>query len=302
MEDPLIILAPPRSFTSLVCTMVGQHPQLYGVPELNLFVAETMRTREAVLSDGHFANHGLLRTVAEIVAGEQTARTIRLAKGWLLSRSESTALSVFEELGALVFPRHLVDKSPRTVQHVERIQRIRRAFPRTRFLHLLRHPRSQGESIWRAGNPGFLRGLEDDMLDWATNPPTIDLQRSWYRMHMNIVTFLDGLPERQWLRLRGEDLLADPEPHLEKIATLIGVRTDDPAIEMMKHPERSPFACFGPVNAPFGNDPKFLRSPELRSNGGRGSRPSLRGPLPWRNDREGFSPEVIALAREFGYS
>jgi hypothetical protein len=302
MGDPVVILAPPRSFTSLICNMVGQHPEMYGLPELNLFVAETMRAREGLLSDRLFADHGLHRAVAELVAGEQTMQTIALAKRWVLARSECSWFSVFRELGARAAPKHLVDKSPRTVQHVERIQRVRRAFPEARFLHLLRHPRSQGESMWQLGSGGAARRLEDDAFDWATDPPTIDLQRVWYRAHMNILTFLDGVPEHQWIRLRGEDLLADPDLHLKKIAELVGVRTDQEAIEAMKHPERSPFACIGPLNAPFGNDPKFLRSPEFRSNGGRRSRASLDGPLPWREDGTGFTSEVVALAHEFGYT
>jgi hypothetical protein len=300
MGDPLIILAPPRSFTSVVCHMVGQHPELYGLPELNLFVAETMRVRGGVISEPLFAEHGLLRAVAELVAGEQTVQTIALAKLWVLARSECSCLSVFRELGARVAPKHVVDKSPYTVQHVERIQRVRRAFPQARFLHLLRHPRSQGESLWKIAGGVVARML--DALDWTTDPPTVDLQRVWYRAHMNILTFLDGVPECQWMRLRGEDLLADPDRYLKEIAELVGVRTDQEAIESMKHPERSPFACIGPLNAPFGNDPNFLRSPEFRSNGGRRSRASLDGPVPWREDGTGFTSEVVALAREFGYT
>jgi hypothetical protein len=37
---PLVILAPGRSYTSVVCTMLGQHPQMYNLPELHLFACE----------------------------------------------------------------------------------------------------------------------------------------------------------------------------------------------------------------------------------------------------------------------
>ena len=33
MTEPLFILAPPRSFTSVVCAMIGNHPQMLGLPE-----------------------------------------------------------------------------------------------------------------------------------------------------------------------------------------------------------------------------------------------------------------------------
>ena len=40
--DPIFVLAAPRSYSSLVNAMIGQHPELYGVPELNLFQCETV--------------------------------------------------------------------------------------------------------------------------------------------------------------------------------------------------------------------------------------------------------------------
>jgi hypothetical protein len=139
------------------------------------------------------------------------------------------------------------------------------------------------------------------MYDWSTDPPTIDLQKYWYSFHVNISTFLDTLPRDRWIRLRGEDVLADPDKHLAEIAAWLDLRGDAEAIEMMKQPERSPFAGFGPVNAPGGGDGKFFADPTLRPY-----KPdptlSLDGPLPWRRDERGFSPEVRLLATEFGYS
>ena len=42
MPAPLFLLAPPRSYTSLVNAMIGQHPQAFGVPELCLFNTERL--------------------------------------------------------------------------------------------------------------------------------------------------------------------------------------------------------------------------------------------------------------------
>ena len=68
----------------------------------------------------------------------------------------------------------------------------------------------------------------------------------------------------------------------------------------MKRPEASPFACFGPLNAVFGNDPKFLRDPKLRPYRRRPQ--SLDGPLSWRADGASFHPRVIEMAHGFGYT
>ena len=42
MKPLLIILGPPRSFTTVVSAILGQHPPMYGLPEVPIFGAETM--------------------------------------------------------------------------------------------------------------------------------------------------------------------------------------------------------------------------------------------------------------------
>ena len=66
------------------------------------------------------------------------------------------------------------------------------------------------------------------------------------------------------------------------------------------HPEQSPFACFGPISALYGNDPNFLRNPAFRRHIPKV--PPFDDPLPWRGDGKGLRQEVIDLAKEFGYS
>lgn len=300
MYDPVIILAPPRSFTSVICAMIGQHPELYGLPEVNLFAAETMRERAGLLAQPRFMEHGLLRTVAELFADEQTPQTILLARGWIQARIDCSGVAVFRELAQQLDDRILVDKSIVTVTRVENLQRVWRAFPGARFIHLTRHPRAMGESLARLGGSVVAEWV--GAFDHATDPPTPDFQKLWHTLHMNIVTFLRGIPRAQRVRIRGESVLAKPELHARRIAEWLGVRTDDEAVHAMLHPEESPYASFGPVNALFGNDPHFLKDPELRpSRRSRGKRPTLDGPLPWRTDGGVFSPEVRALATEFGY-
>jgi hypothetical protein len=127
-----------------------------------------------------------------------------------------------------------------------------------------------------------------------------DPQTLWYRCNLNILTFLATVSAEQQRRVCGEDLLADPDRHLREIAEWLGVRSDAVAIDEMKHPERSPFACFGPRNARKGADEKFFRQPTLRP--GKVLIQSLEGPLPWRNDGVGFAPKVRELAQRFGYT
>lgn len=293
MPDPLIILCPLRSFSSVVCGMLGQHPDMYGMPELNLFLEDNLgallqrhqRTRP-------FAVHGLLRALAQLHDGEQTEATVRRAQHWLEARLEWPTGRVFTYLADRVAPRILIDKSPATVMSPRVLRTMHGICPNASYLHLSRHPRTTGKSILE---------LVRRNHEWngPADPERVDPERLWYVAHRNIVAFTRTLPLGQSMRIKGEDLLSALDIYLPQIAEWLGVRTDPAAIEAMKHPETSPYACLGPANAQMGNDPNFLKDPRLRPARAQ-EQPRLEEELDWRPGHY-FSRPTRKLAREFGY-
>lgn len=313
LPPPLVILALPRSFTSLVCAMLGQHPQLYGLPETHLLCEETLGDwfERAARAPWPMA-HGLLRAVAQLYFGAQDETTIRMARKWLMARSDLTTEFVFKLLADRVFPLALADKSPSTVDSLEVLQRARAWFPQARFIHLVRHPRGYGESVMKLIKsrrqplpPSHWllrvasRPAPHEDAQRRRDPPVLDPQNEWHARNTMICDFLQSVPDDQHLRVRGEDLLREPDETLRQIATWMGLRTDASAIEEMKHPERSHYAFPGPLGARYGNDGLFLQQPALRP--GRAAVEDLEAPLAWRHDGQGFSPYVKLLARDFGY-
>ena len=73
MHRPLFILAPPRSFTSVSCGMIGQHPQLLGLPETNLFARADYNQLALLFRVRPRLQHGLLRAIAELYASSDGA-------------------------------------------------------------------------------------------------------------------------------------------------------------------------------------------------------------------------------------
>jgi hypothetical protein len=287
--------------------MLGQHPDLYGLAETHLLSVETVDEWWRRSAGAQFPmTHGLLRSIAEVVFGEQSAASVRRAAAWLRERSDWSSAEVLALLTEGVSPRTLVEKSPVVVFQAEWMQRAADTFPNARFVHLTRHPRSQALSVRkhvvknaRVGPvPGWLR-----TLGWSDGNGTVfadfDPQRSWYALNANIDRFVTALTAERWRRIHGEDVLRDPYTTLTELASWLGMRTDAEAIEAMLHPERSPFAGFGPPGARYGNDLFFLCDARLRP--GRAQAHSLDGPLEWRADGAGFASEVIELARRFGY-
>ena len=301
MGEPLFLLAPPRSFTSVINAMIGQHPQMFGLPELNLFNVQKLKDLWVRVSDdiGDDSNrrNGLLRAVAEIYAGEQTPETIVMATHWAAAREDRDTGDVFKELAQKISPLIPIEKSPAYTISRKRLNRIYKTFPNARFIHLIRHPIPQCKSVMSLNNGIF--ALFVNAIDFEDDRAIVDPQIAWHDININILNFLNKVPQIQQMRLRGEDLLEHPRTYLTDICRWLGIRDDNDAIEDMMHPERSPFACFGPITALFGNDPKFLSQPSFREN--KLKLPALDESLPWRDDGKALKNEVAALAHEFGY-
>jgi hypothetical protein len=120
----------------------------------------------------------------------------------------------------------------------------------------------------------------------------------WLRPHLEIMEFLEEIPPERQVRLRVEDLLYAPGLYLKQIAEWLEISTDTTSIESMKHPELSPFASYGPVNARYGNDSDFLENPALRTTPKRSQPPEI----PSSSDAGlAFTEETQKYASLFGY-
>jgi hypothetical protein len=264
-------------------------------------------------------NNGLLRIVAELFFGAQTESAVQAATGWLRRRLHLTTGALMELLVQRAHPLLLVDKSPTIVYRMEWMRQAYSLFPQARFVHLCRHPRGHAESVlkylegrakagpvpsshWLIRLSSFPPAPPEPGEEPEPPPPEgyLDPQWGWYALNRNIVDFLSMVPASQVFRLHGEDILTDPDTALRPLCSWLGLRDDAEAIDEMKHPERSSYACFGPPSARFGNDFFFLQSPALRPS--RAEPKSLDGPLPWRGDGRGFGPAVRRLAQQFGYT
>lgn len=284
MPQPLFIVAPPRSFTSVVGGMLGQHPQAYGLPEVNLSAGDHLGDNFDL--DGRVApNSGLLRLLAQLQGGAQTDDTVIEARHWVSRRLHWPTAKAFDHLQGLIGPKVMVEKSPRTTMKIDSLRRMARLFPKARFLHLTRHPRTTGKS----------------MIDLVGSAEFAAPEKVWLTSQSNIVELSQELPFEQYMRIKGETLLSRPQFYLGQICEWLGLDKSAEAIEAMLHPENSPYAMIGPATAPFGNDPNFLQGPKLDFERlARIKEPSLYEPLEW-GQGEAFSAPVIKLARQFGY-
>ncbi|MCI0505772.1 MAG: sulfotransferase [Gammaproteobacteria bacterium] len=278
MDNPfLFILAGPHSYASHVCAMLGQHPQMYGFPGLNLFLAEPVDDlRQCQQRLGKYTADGILRTLAQLQEGEQTRETISLAAQWLEAHghwSSPQLLNYMLKLSGCVVG---IDASLSLVSQVDCLEQIDAHYPNASYLHLTRHPL------------GVLSAL--DIKD--------RFEAAWLEPHNRINAFSKRLAEGQCLQLKIEALLAAPQLYLPQIAEWLGVSGETDALKATCMPQQSDYAALGPDNAPYGYEPKFISNPEL----------------PVKLDIDSLSlanmdielettltKQILKLAKEFGY-
>ncbi|RAI04296.1 sulfotransferase [Acuticoccus sediminis] len=294
MPEPLFILCPPRSFSSIVCGIVGQHPQCYGLPELNLFLADDVRGLWHGPMSMPIFRDGLLRALAELHDGEQTDDTVMRARAWITAHLDWDTRKLFDHLQELVGPRILVEKSPSIVSRDDYIARMLRIFPDANILHLTRHPATNGESIIALRN-------RFDALQAVARGPAADPERMWNRCHEVILKATSDLPLGQCMRIKGETLLSDLDCYLTQICEWLDIDTSRSAFDAMMRPETSPYARPGPKGALRGNDPNFLSNPAIdQARLARINSPSLEASVPW-GDGGILSERTRKLAMRFGY-
>lgn len=292
---PIFVLAPARSNSSVVSSMVGMHPQLYGFPELSLWRARKVRHLITDPPKGRglparARSAGLARAVAEVFVGRQDVESVGWARQWLESRSDWDVECVFDELQRRVAPSIALEKSPENSNRQDYLERLDAAYPRARFLHVTRHPVPTVRSMFKAWKPMNLWEVPDDLYH-------LHLLGTWLFHHGRIRTFTAGLPAERWMRVRSEDVLGSPVETLRNICRWLGLDSGEAAVEAMQHPEKSPFARLGPENALGGNDPGFLGSPRPR----RVPVPrSLDLPAEWKVD-PWTHVAVVEMAAALGY-
>jgi hypothetical protein len=274
---PVFVLATARSYSSVFSAMVGQHPDLYGFPELKLFAWEHADPRRAP---------GLVRATAEVLFDGQIPECLAAARAWLDERQTWPGRDLFDELQRRIAPRRAVEKSPEHALTDAALQRICAAYPRVQFIHLVRHPVTAAASMRR-----HMRLTDADATAFCLY--------AWYETNFRLSEFGARVGVGRCLLIRGEAALDDPRAELARMASWLGLQADECAVERMLHPERSPFA-HSLCDASLGNDrdPGFLQSPHLRPVP---ASPPLVPPPDWSGPDRLWS-SIVELAASFGYS
>ena len=263
-RPPVFLLAPARSYSTVAVAMLAGHPQLFAFPELLLFPVRPLRDllAEELAQTGNrriwaiTQVNGILRAVAQLHDGSQDDDAIRAARGWVVAHGDRTTQELGDHLLDLVAPAIGVEKSPDTVGSDQAIAHCVQAYPHARFLHLTRHPVTSQRSM---------RNYWVDQVEGETAGSLVATSaNAWYWGHRRIIRTLESLPARQWMRVRAEDLLREPEQWLTAILDWLDLDSSAEIIARMCRTELWEFAGSGSPRRLGGGDRTFLAEPRLR--------------------------------------
>jgi acyl transferase domain-containing protein/ubiquinone/menaquinone biosynthesis C-methylase UbiE len=200
-QKPLVfIVSTPRAGSTLLRVMLAGHPQLFSPPELHLLPFSHFGERSDVLKANHqqFLEEGLTKTLCELKGiGADDAKAI--TSSWALQNI--SIKSIYQELQSLCPTKLLVDKSPSYAADVATLERAESLGANPFYIHLVRHPLAVMES--------FVRNRFDKLFSIKEDPWAFAAQL-WHRYNANIDKFLSGIPSERWIRIRYEDLVAQP--------------------------------------------------------------------------------------------
>jgi hypothetical protein len=294
----IFILAPSRSFSTVFAALLDGHPDIFSFPEMLLFTAPTVgelmtnkRIPKNVKADFVLKRlSGIYRAVAAVHEGSQSDAAVERAVSWLEGRSSWPTTRLMDHLvetsGALV----CVEKTPETIATDEALEACMKAYPEARYIHLTRHPIDTQRSMQKGHQQTLFRPLQPRAL-------VAICASAWYLGHARVVKALDELPQCRWVRVRGEDLLSEPNIWVPRLLDWMGLNWNDDITKRMLQTELWQFSGTGPSNQLFGGDLGYLKAPTLRPV-------TAPGPVHFEPSWD-LSPEMISrmtiLARYLGY-
>lgn len=223
------IIGCPRSGTTLLRAMLDSHPAV-AVPPESYFLVPILRHEAEYRTAGGVDRTAVVRAVAGNVSWPswQVAPEVLdgIAADASLTTVPATLRAVYDRYAELHGKVRAIDKTPR---HTEHVALLSRAYPDSRFVHLVRDGRDVVPSL--QSMPYFPPRFADAALYWRDRA----LSGREARTVVGAARFHE---------LRYEDLVTDPERHLEPLCEFLGIVYSP---EMLEYTARAESVIAGTV-------------------------------------------------------
>lgn len=220
-RPPLVVLCPHQALATAVADLLGRHPEIVSLQALNLFAAATVADLLTLYRNRAVDLDPLLRALGQPDSGGRPEQALR----WLDERVQWSTGQVLEHLTKRTGDRIAVDASATTVSSPDHLRRALASAPQARFLHVVHHPDCTVLPASTAKRPAAPTR--------SSGSGRLGSDEWWLGAHSAIVEFGDTLRLGQYMRVRAEELLAEPGRYLPQIGAWLGVATDAPTMDTM---------------------------------------------------------------------
>lgn len=292
----LVVTGLRNSSVGRVAALLAHRDDALLMPELNLFMADTIGAWLVMVQRSQDSTgHGLLRAIASLHWGQETADSIAQAREWLWRRSDRSTLEVLEELRDRCSPRRMVIPDLNLGWRPNYMHALD-SFSDFQLVHVLRHPVSHCRDITHSLSQDYF--VAPEWRDFCNDPSgVIDPQIAWYRVHHSLMEQFSHRG-RDYQPLRLEDLLNAIANQRDRLWENLGWPTLSPSPPIRA--AQSPFLAPGCEDAVGGMELEVTRDPELTQELRRD--PRLDTLADWRADGRRVCEEVRMLARTLGYN
>jgi len=298
-QAPIFILTAPGLPGQTLAAMVARGGAAYDVPELNFLLAESISgLMRDLVGIRAVQMHGILRTLAELLSGEQSQASVEMARRWMLRRGYQTSQNAFDEVLGLVAPRRLVMPLTAPLFEGPTLARLALTYPAARYVRLLAHPHLYGRHV----SVDILAQVAMQLagaMDSGERPAVPDPQSLWLLFDQAGDDLQDRLGKNQMVPLKIESLLTEPEAALAQLARDLDLPADAEAVARMMQPETSAFEGAGPMGASVQGAITSYAAMKKALPDPAGSR--LDGLMPWQLEGKPFSADTLARAAAHGY-
>ena len=220
-KSPLFIFGPSRSGTTLLATVLDNHPEIAILPETWAFVlAESLGCTKDFTSEWQYTL--FMNDIWDYVHATDPAAGLAVAETAHQGSGRATSLArLLEEIGR----RYLVIRSgklwgEKTPPHLLRLDTVLGTFPKATIVRIARDPRDILASYIWAWN----KGENDD--DFVMTSTALVLR--YFRELLDP----ERWRERTSLIVRYEDLVAGPISTLERVCDFLGVSCVSETLEL----------------------------------------------------------------------
>ncbi len=246
---PVLVLGAPGAGAATIAAALGRNRAAFYVPAMNCELEDTIYSMLFEMQGMRGVQlHGVLRALAYLLSGEQSADSVVMARRWLMSRlhlpsselprwfmERLSPLRLIQPVGSGLFSETARRRLSQTYSGADLVIVTRSAKPFERSL--------TGQ---HDGAAALLLGAYDRLGSGEVMPnpeALLDLAEEGMEHLMEL------MPHSRAHHVHLDDVLLDPEGSFARLCAELFLPSNPEALAPMLHPEEGPFSGPGPFGA-----------------------------------------------------